>query len=124
MLLVEAVPWLLVLVKMRRLLALTPWFLAPWTKQLCYLEEGDYAVISLRSVQIFDEMDRGVDRPVKTIFINADAVTKGGYDHFMLKEIFEQPTAVKETLESLIDPVSEKLKLRLMWIGMRSQKLR
>lgn len=85
--------------------------LAPWTKQLCYLEEGDYAVITSAETQIFDEADQAVERPVKTISINADAVTKGGYEHFMLKEIFEQPTAVKETLESLIDPVSEQLKL-------------
>jgi glucosamine--fructose-6-phosphate aminotransferase (isomerizing) len=85
--------------------------LAPWTKQLCYLEEGDYAVITSAETQIFDEKDRAVDRPAKSISINADAVTKDGYDHFMLKEIFEQPTAVKETLESLIDPVREQLKL-------------
>lgn len=85
--------------------------LAPWTQRLRYLEEGDYAMVSAQSLQIFNAQDQQVDRPVKTINVSADAATKGGYDHFMLKEIFEQPTTVKDTVESLIDSAAETLNL-------------
>jgi glucosamine--fructose-6-phosphate aminotransferase (isomerizing) len=85
--------------------------LAPWTQQLRYLEEGDYAIVTPQGSQIYDKNHHSVDRLLKTINISADAATKGGYDHFMLKEIFEQPTTVKDTLESLINPDTETLNI-------------
>lgn len=85
--------------------------LAPWTQKLRYLEEGDYAVISTQGSTIYDATHKPVDRPLKTISVSADAATKNGFDHFMLKEIFEQPTTIKNTLDSLTDQDSEHLKL-------------
>ncbi|AIK97253.1 glutamine--fructose-6-phosphate transaminase (isomerizing) [Candidatus Odyssella acanthamoebae] len=85
--------------------------LAPWTQQLRYLEEGDYAIVTPQGSQIYDIDHHPIDRPLKTINISADAATKGGYDHFMLKEIFEQPTTVKDTLDSLINADTETLKI-------------
>ncbi|MBW8309916.1 MAG: glutamine--fructose-6-phosphate transaminase (isomerizing) [Candidatus Paracaedibacteraceae bacterium] len=85
--------------------------LAPWTQQLRYLEEGDYAIVTSQGSQIYNTDHQKVDRPLKSINISADAATKGGYDHFMLKEIFEQPTTVKDTLESLINSETETLQI-------------
>jgi glutamine---fructose-6-phosphate transaminase (isomerizing) len=85
--------------------------LAPWTQQLRYLEEGDYAVVTAKETVIYDAHHQVVERPLKTSPVSVDSTTKGGYDHFMLKEIFEQPTTVKETLASLINTESNTLNL-------------
>jgi len=80
--------------------------LAPWMQRLCYLEEGDYALITKEGAEIYDHTDALVERPIRTSFLSGDAVGKGTYRHFMLKEIFEQPTAMADTLNSLIDQSS------------------
>lgn len=85
--------------------------LAPWTQKLRYLEEGDYGIISTDACHLYSADHQPVIRPVKTITIPAEAATKDGYDHFMLKEIFEQPATVKKTLESLVDQNQETIKL-------------
>lgn len=77
--------------------------LAPWTQQLCYLEEGDYAVIKKDGAEIYDHRDIPVERPIRISVLSSDTVGKGSYRHFMLKEIFEQPIAISDTLNSLID---------------------
>lgn len=78
--------------------------LAPWTQDICFLEDGDYAVLTRQSVQIFDHTGMPCQRPVKRVNINHDALGKGPYRHYMLKEIFEQPTALADTLHALVDP--------------------
>jgi glucosamine--fructose-6-phosphate aminotransferase (isomerizing) len=77
--------------------------LAPWTQQMTYLEDGDYAVISLTGAEIYDEHHNRVERPVRQSTLTAGAVGKGEYRHFMLKEIYEQPTTIGNTLAQLID---------------------
>lgn len=77
--------------------------LAPWTQQLCYLEEGDYALITKDGAEIYDHTDRRVERPIRISLLSGDTVSKGAYRHYMLKEIFEQPTTMSDTLNSLID---------------------
>ncbi|KAA9129800.1 glutamine--fructose-6-phosphate transaminase (isomerizing) [Marinihelvus fidelis] len=69
------------------------------TRQFVYLEEGDVVAIDPDSHQVFDRDGHAVERPVKIAEMNADAVQRGDYDHYMLKEIHEQPRAVAETLE-------------------------
>jgi glucosamine--fructose-6-phosphate aminotransferase (isomerizing) len=61
--------------------------LSPLTNRITYLEEGDRAVITRTSVQIFDAVGTKVTRPVKTIEIGATRVDKAGHKHFMAKEI-------------------------------------
>jgi len=77
--------------------------IAPWTQALCYLEEGDYALITKEYVEIYDHTDARVDRSVCQSELSGEAVSKGTYRHYMLKEIFEQPTAIGDTLQSLTD---------------------
>ena len=72
------------------------------TKKFIFLEDGDVAEIKLNKITIFDLDGNLVDRPVIKSKIKAGQVDKGTYDHFMQKEIFEQPQAIRDTLESRI----------------------
>ncbi len=73
--------------------------LLPVTQRFIFLEEGDIAVIAIDELLIYDINDQLVQRPIKESQLTADAVDKGEYRHYMLKEIFEQPYAVTQTLE-------------------------
>lgn len=72
------------------------------TRRFIFLDEGDLADITRDSVRIFDHEGNVVERPVKLSELNADAVERGEYRHYMLKEINEQPRALTETLEARI----------------------
>jgi len=72
------------------------------TRRFMYLEEGDVAEITRRDVTIYDEAGALVEREVIESNIEHDAGDKGQYRHFMQKEIFEQPMALKSTMEGRI----------------------
>ena len=72
------------------------------TKDFIFLEEGDIADITLNSVAIYDKDGKQVEREIKTSKLKSGQVSKGNYAHYMLKEIFEQPQAIQDTLESRI----------------------
>ncbi len=80
--------------------------LAPLTDRIMYLEDGDWAVLSPTGVQVFDGDDAPVERPVRLTELSGAAIGKGGYRHFMLKEIYEQPQVIGDTLQSFINPAS------------------
>jgi len=69
------------------------------TDRFVFLEEGDAVSLNADGFHIVDINDQAVDRPVKQVETRADSVQRGDYPHYMLKEIFEQPQAVAETLE-------------------------
>ncbi|RLA11133.1 MAG: glutamine--fructose-6-phosphate transaminase (isomerizing) [Gammaproteobacteria bacterium] len=69
------------------------------TPNLIFLEEGDRAEITLTGVTIWDASGTQVERPVTTSKLVAQSLDKGGYRHYMLKEIYQQPQAVADTLE-------------------------
>ena len=73
------------------------------TKDFIFLEEGDIADITLKSITIYDKDGNQVEREVKTSKLKLGQTSKRGYDHYMLKEIFEQPQAIRDTLESRIN---------------------
>ncbi|HEX8963163.1 MAG TPA: glutamine--fructose-6-phosphate transaminase (isomerizing) [Rhodocyclaceae bacterium] len=73
--------------------------LAAVTRRLVYLEDGDCALITRGGVRIVDSRGNEAQRPVKASQITPESVELGGYRHYMQKEIFEQPTAVANTLE-------------------------
>ena len=73
--------------------------LLPVTQRFIVLEDGDIAEISCERVQIKDRSGRSVSRSIHTSELSPQAVDRGSYRHFMLKEIHEQPRAVSETLE-------------------------
>ena len=72
------------------------------TREFIFLEDGDIADITAQGVALYDSAGARVERPVKTSLVTADASDKGEYPHYMLKEIFEQPRAIADTLEGRI----------------------
>ncbi|MCU7833873.1 MAG: glutamine--fructose-6-phosphate transaminase (isomerizing) [gamma proteobacterium symbiont of Taylorina sp.] len=77
--------------------------LLPVTQKFIFLEEGDIADITRESIVIYNAYGVQVKRPISKSEISADAVDRGEYRHYMLKEIYEQPKAVADTLEGRID---------------------
>ncbi|WOH36557.1 glutamine--fructose-6-phosphate transaminase (isomerizing) [Thalassotalea fonticola] len=73
--------------------------LLPVTRRFAYLEEGDVAEITRFEVNILDKDGNSVEREITEASVSHDAGDKGEYRHFMLKETYEQPTAIRNTLE-------------------------
>jgi glutamine---fructose-6-phosphate transaminase (isomerizing) len=71
--------------------------LLAYTRNIIYLEDGEYAVADQQAVKVFDAKDRQVAREPKRILWDAVMAEKEGYRHYMLKEIHEQPRAVRDT---------------------------
>ncbi len=85
--------------------------LAPFTDRVAYLDDGDWAVLTRKGVQIRDEGGQPVERPVIKSAASAMLVDKGNHKHFMAKEIHEQPEVVGHTLARYIDMVQERVAL-------------
>ncbi|HEY1473809.1 MAG TPA: glutamine--fructose-6-phosphate transaminase (isomerizing) [Pseudolabrys sp.] len=85
--------------------------LAPFTDTISYLEDGDWAVMTHKGVEIHDGEGRKVERPVIKSTASAQLVDKGNHKHFMAKEIHEQPEVVGHTLAHYIDMTTEKVSL-------------
>ena len=75
--------------------------LAGTTDQIIYLEDGDLVDIELKRVQIVDVSGAPAQRPVHTVKAVAGGAELGPYQHYMQKEIFEQPRAISDTIESI-----------------------
>jgi glucosamine--fructose-6-phosphate aminotransferase (isomerizing) len=85
--------------------------LAPLTRRITYLEEGDWVVVTSRTATIFDATNREVDRPIREAAAAGAVIGKGNYRHFMQKEIFEQPEVIGDTLHALINPTTRTVHL-------------
>ena len=75
-----------------------PVALVPWTRDVIFLEDGDIARVDAGGARVVNAEGDRLDRPVHRILWDAVAAEKGGYRHYMAKEIHEQPTAIAETL--------------------------
>ena len=69
------------------------------TNQFIILQEGDMAIIKASKVDVFDEDGNSINRDIHESKLSGDAVNKGEYAHYMLKEIYDQPSAIADTLE-------------------------
>ena len=85
--------------------------LAPLTQQICYLEEGDWAEISSGGAVIHDETDAVVERKIQQTSSSGAMIGKGNFPHFMLKEIYEQPAVIGDTLQTILNPWNEVITL-------------
>lgn len=85
--------------------------LAPLTQRICYLEEGDWAVVRRDGADIFDAANAPVERPVVQTALSGAMIGKGNYRHFMLKEIYEQPAVIGDTLHSMLNPADRTITL-------------
>ena len=70
----------------------------PYTRQMLFLEDGEFAVLSEDGVQVLDARGRPIDREPRAIQWDPVSAEKGGYDRFMQKEIYEQPRAITDTI--------------------------
>jgi glucosamine--fructose-6-phosphate aminotransferase (isomerizing) len=85
--------------------------LAPLTQKICYLAEGDWAEIRRDGVTIFDATDTVVERPIKITALTGAATGKGDFKHYMLKEIYEQPSVIGQTLNVYYNPTTGRITL-------------
>lgn len=76
--------------------------LLPVTNRFMYLEEGDIARLTRTSIEVFANGER-VERPVRELDATVSNASKGEYKHYMLKEIYEQPEAIKQTISQALD---------------------
>lgn len=76
--------------------------LLPVTNRFMYLEEGDIARLTRTSIEVFANGER-VERPVRELDATVSSASKGEYKHYMLKEIYEQPEAIKQTISQALD---------------------
>ena len=83
------------------------------TKNVIYLDDGEFASLTPESVTVYDRTGREVAKPVSRVVWDLEAAEKGGYEHFMLKEIMEQPRALKSTIEARLR--SGRVELDIGW---------
>jgi glucosamine--fructose-6-phosphate aminotransferase (isomerizing) len=91
------------------------------TRRVSFLENGDVAVVSRDGVEIFDGAGSVTNRPIERLDWDAARVEKSGYRHFMLKEIYEQPDAVRNTVRAYLD--QERSGINLHGLGFSSDEL-
>ena len=72
------------------------------TRDVVYMDDGELAIITAEGIRIYDERRRPIEKEHHHIDWDVDAAEKGGYDHFMLKEIYEQPAAVRRAITGRI----------------------
>ena len=83
--------------------------LAPLTREITYLEDGDWCVLTRDSLEIYDSSNAAVDRPKVESAVSGDMIGKGNFPHYMLKEIYEQPSVVGDTLQAHFNPAEKRL---------------
>ena len=72
------------------------------TRDIVYMDDGELAVVTRGGIRIYDERRRPIEKEHHHIDWDVDAAEKGGYDHFMLKEIYEQPDAIARAITGRI----------------------
>lgn len=78
--------------------------LAPFTQRVAYLEDGDWALLTINSADIYDSNNQKVERTIRQTNLTGASVGKGDYRHFMQKEIHEQPSVIGQTLRVFYQP--------------------
>ncbi len=87
--------------------------LAHLTNKIQYLEDGDWAVITPDGATVYDAEDNEIHRDISLSSLSGATIGKAGYRHFMLKEIYEQPQVIGDTLHSYVNPASRSVTLPL-----------
>ena len=85
--------------------------LAPWTNRICYLDEGDWVVLRRDGAEIRDAAGAVVQRQIKLTAASLGDISKGNYRHYMLKEIYEQPAVIGDTIHSFFNPDERSIQL-------------
>ncbi len=85
--------------------------LAPMTRRIAYLQDGDWTVVTREGAAFFGPTGESVSRPVRITVQNNAVVGKDGYRHFMEKELHEHPAAIGQTLARMLDPATRAVVL-------------
>ena len=85
--------------------------LAPLTRKISYLDDGDWVVVGPNGAKVFDQHDRPVERAIKETALSGALIGKGNFQHFMQKEIFEQPAVIGDTLRVYVNPATRRVTL-------------
>ncbi|MBL6456557.1 glutamine--fructose-6-phosphate transaminase (isomerizing) [Belnapia sp. T6] len=85
--------------------------LAPLTRRIAYLEEGDWAVVDGEGARFFDARHQPVERAIVQTAVSGAVVGKGNYRHFMEKELHEHPAVLGDTLRQYLDPKTLEVRL-------------
>ncbi|HTI02587.1 MAG TPA: glutamine--fructose-6-phosphate transaminase (isomerizing) [Acidisoma sp.] len=83
--------------------------LAPLTRRIAYLEDGDWVVIRRTGAQFFDRKGVAVERAVRETRLTGAAIGRGNYRHFMEKELHEHPVVIGDVLSRMIDPATRSV---------------
>jgi glucosamine--fructose-6-phosphate aminotransferase (isomerizing) len=102
-------------------LASDPTALVSYTRRVVYLENGDVARLDAEGVEVVDRAGQKLARPVRQLSWDPGQAEKGGYKHFMLKEIHEQPRVVQETFSGRVD--FERGSIELEELGIAPERL-
>jgi len=94
--------------------------MASLTRRICYLEEGDWAVLSPQGAQLFDTDGHAIERPIVESAASAARISRGNFPHFMLKEIYEQPGVIGDTLATVLNPAEQTITLKDLPIDLAS----
>ena len=94
--------------------------LASLTSRLSYLEEGDWVELSATGAIIHDAHDQVVQRKIVQSALSGAIIGKGQYRHFMLKEIYEQPAVIGDTLSALVNPQTRQVTLPALPVELAS----
>ena len=85
--------------------------LAPLTRRIAYLKDGDWAVLDRKSATFYGEDGKEVEREVKLTRLTGASIGKGNYRHFMEKELHEHPAVIGDTLHRMVNPGSRAVML-------------
>ncbi len=83
--------------------------LSPFTRKISFLEDGDRLVVTNDNIKLMNAKRKFVDRPVRITAQSGATTGKGEYRHFMLKEIYEQPSVIADTLNSFVNPATGRI---------------
>lgn len=85
--------------------------LAPLTKKICFLEDGDRVTVTREGVRIYSNDNETLEREIRITAQSGATTGKGEYDHFMLKEIYEQPAVIGDTLGTFVHPSTGRINI-------------
>ena len=100
--------------------------ISPFTQKICFLDEGDWVEIKNNSYQIYDSRNNSVRREITLTSYKGKDTSKGNFNHYMQKEIFEQPSVLGDSLSRFIDPINKKIKIqniKINWKKIKNVKL-
>ncbi len=91
--------------------------LAPFTQKIIFLDEGDSVIIEKKKYEIFDKNFKKTRRSISISSFTGSNFDKGNFNHFMQKEIFEQPLIIGDSLSRFIDPIRKKMSIEGLGIS-------